>query len=127
MMRWKPSLKKDSCNAVRVAQLGGAIIAYLLVNVELAEDLGGVKQVSVVDDPTILLVRRRYKKRIANVLLDVPGQERQVEDQRDPVSVDEEEEGQETVNGGLGDDVGVESVAEINGVDVIAVENRVSS
>lgn len=126
-MRWKPSLKKDSCNAVRVAQLCGAIIAYLLVNVELAEDLGGVEQVSVVDDPTILLVRRRYNKRIANVLLDVPGQERQVEDQRDPVSVDEEEEGQETVNGGLGDDVGVESVAEINGVDVITVENRVSS
>lgn len=126
-MRWKPSLKKDSCNAVREEQLGGAIIAYLLVNVELAEDLGGVEQVSVVDDPTILLVRRRYSKRIANVLLDVPGQERQVEDQRDPVSVDEEEEGQETVNGGLGDDVGVESVAEINGVDVIAVENNISS
>lgn len=120
-------MKKDSCNAVREAQLGGAIVAYLLVNIELAEDLGGVEQVSVVDDPTIQLVRRRYNKRIANVLLDIPGQERQVEDQRDPVSVDEEEEGQETVNGGLGDDVGVESVAEINGVDVIAVENRVSS
>jgi hypothetical protein len=55
-----------------------------------------------------------------HVLLAVPGQQRQVQDKGDPVSVDKEEESQETVNGGLGDDVGVEAVAEVNGVDVIA-------
>jgi hypothetical protein len=54
------------------------------------------------------------------VLLDVPGNKRQVEDQSQPVAVDEEEEGQEAVDGGLRDDVGVEAVAEFDGVDVVA-------
>ena len=55
-----------------------------------------------------------------HVLLSVPCQEGQVEDKRDPVPVDEEQEGQESVNGGLGDDVGVEAVAQVDGVNVVA-------
>lgn len=59
-----------------------------------------------------------------NVLLDVPAKERQVENKRHPVSVDEEEEGQETMHSSLGDDIGVESVAEINGVNVVTTIKR---
>lgn len=59
-----------------------------------------------------------------NVLLDVPAKERQVENKRHPVSVDEEEEGQETMHSCLGDDIGVESVAEINGVNVVTTIKR---
>jgi hypothetical protein len=59
-----------------------------------------------------------------NVLLDVPAKERQVENKRHPVAVDEEEEGQETMHSSLGDDVGVESVAEVNGVNVVTAINR---
>lgn len=55
-----------------------------------------------------------------HVLLSVPCQEGQVQDQSHPVSVDKEEEGQESVDSGFGNDVGVQTVAEIDGVDVIA-------
>ena len=58
-----------------------------------------------------------------NILLAVPCQEGQVENERDPVPVDEEQEGQESVDGGLGDDVGVQAVAEVDGGDVIAGAN----
>jgi hypothetical protein len=83
----------------------------LLMDVELAEDFSRIEEMSVVND-----------------LLDVPAKERQVENKRHPVAVDEEKEGQETMHSSLGDDVGVKSVAEINGVNVvtfqIAVHNR---
>jgi len=78
---------------------------FLLMNIELPEDLGGVEEMGVIDN-----------------LLDVPGQERQVQDQRHPVSVDKEKEGQETMDGDFRDDVGVEAVAEVNRVDVIAFQ-----
>lgn len=78
---------------------------FLLVNVKLAENLSGVQEVGVVND-----------------LLDVPGNKGHVEDERQPVTVDKEKEGQETVNGDFGDDVGVKAVAEVNRVDVIAFE-----
>lgn len=78
---------------------------FLLVNIELAEDLSRIEEMSVVDN-----------------LLDVPAKERQVENERDPVTVDEEEEGQETVHSSLGDDIGIESVAEVNGVNVITFQ-----
>ena len=54
-----------------------------------------------------------------DVLLHIPGKEGQVENQRQPVPVDQEQECQETVHGGLRDDVGIEAVAEIDRVDVI--------
>jgi len=77
----------------------------LLVDVELAEDLGGVEKVGVLED-----------------LLRVPGQEREVQDQRQPVAVDQEQESEESVNGGFGDDVGVEAVAEVDRVDVVTLQ-----
>ena len=54
-----------------------------------------------------------------NVLLCVPGNQRKVQNERQPVAVDEEQEGQESVDGGFGDNVGVEAVAEVDRVDVI--------
>jgi hypothetical protein len=78
---------------------------FLLVDVKLAEDLSRIEEVSVVND-----------------LLDVPAKERQVEDKRHPVSIDKEEECQETVYGSLWDDVGVESVAEVNRVNVVTFQ-----
>lgn len=52
-------------------------------------------------------------------LLRVERQERQVEENREPVAIDDEEESQESVDGGFGDDVGVETVAQVNRVDVV--------
>jgi len=49
----------------------------------------------------------------------VPGCERQVEDQCDPVSVHEEQDSQNRLDGSFGNDVCVEAVAKIDGVDVI--------
>jgi hypothetical protein len=60
-----------------------------------------------------------------DVLLCVPGQERQVEDKRHPVAVDQEQDSQESVDTGLGDDVHVEAVAQVDGVDVVAFQVRV--
>lgn len=45
------------------------------------------------------------------ILLDVEGDEGQVQDESDPVTIDQEKEGQESVDDGFGDDVGVEAVA----------------
>ena len=60
----------------------------------------------------------------SHVLLDVPGEQRQVENQSQPVAVDQEQEGQETVHSSLGDNVGVQAVAEVDGVDVVTVAGR---
>lgn len=47
---------------------------------------------------------------MANRLLRVVSQQRQIEDQGDPVEVDSEENGKKRMYGGFGDDVGIESV-----------------
>lgn len=103
-------------------------VSYLLVDVELAEDLGRIKQVGVLEDPTIKVSNRvcAYGWGKDDALLSVPGDQRQVEDEGQPVSVDEEQEGQECVNGGFGDDVGVKAVAEVDRVDVITRAPQVS-
>lgn len=67
---------------------GTRVAAYLLMHVQLAEDLRGIQQMGVVND-----------------LVDIVSQERQVEDESDPVAIDQEQEGEEAVNGGFGDDV----------------------
>lgn len=54
-----------------------------------------------------------------NVLLRIERQERQVQEDGQPVAVDNEEEGQESVDSGFGDDVGVEAVAQVDRVDVV--------
>ena len=53
------------------------------------------------------------------VLLDVPSKEGEVQDEWDPVAIDEEEEGQESMDGGFGDDVGVEAVAKVDGINIV--------
>lgn len=100
----------------------------LLVDVELSEDLGGVKKMGVVDDPSDcrLEIRgsvcgNRPPFREQSSLLDVVSEERKIENERNPVAVDEEQKGQEAMDGRFGDDVGVEAVAEIDGVDVVAI------
>lgn len=59
-----------------------------------------------------------------HALLRVPSKQGQVENQRNPVSVDKEQEGQESVDGDFRDDVRVEAVAEVNRVDVVAAHIR---
>lgn len=57
-------------------------------------------------------------------LLCVEGYERQIQQNSQPISIDKEEECQECVNGGFGNNVGVEAVAEIDRVDVVAVREQ---
>lgn len=75
------------------------------MDVQLSEDLGGIKQMCVVND-----------------LLDVVAEEGKVENKGNPVPVDEEQKGQEAMDGSFGDDVGVQTVAKVDGVNVIAFE-----
>lgn len=98
------------------------------MDVELAEDLSGVEQVSILEDPSASqsAILRSQPRREWYSLLRVPGDERKVEDQWQPVSVDQEQEGQERLNGSLGDDVGVETVAELDRVDVVTVKFRLA-
>lgn len=76
---------------------------YLFVHIQLPEDLRRVQQVLVVHN-----------------LLRIPCQQWQVEKKCNPIPVDEEEECQEGMNGGFRDDIRVETVAEVDWVDVIA-------
>lgn len=55
-----------------------------------------------------------------DILLSVPNQQRQIQNKSNPVSIDKEQECQESVDGGFGDDVGVQAVAEVDWVDVVA-------
>jgi len=59
------------------------------------------------------------------VLLCVPRKEGQVENERHPVAVDQEQDGQEGVDTSLGDDVHVKTVAQVDRVDVVAFQVRV--
>jgi hypothetical protein len=100
---------------------------YLLVDVEFAEDFGGVEEVGVVDDPVVLVsaqTLRDANRFLVYALLDIPCNQGQVEDQGQPVSVDKEQEGQEPMDGNFRDDVRVEAVAEVDRVDVVAVKNN---
>jgi hypothetical protein len=59
-----------------------------------------------------------------SILLRVPCQQRQIQKNSQPVSVDEEKYGKEAMYGCFGDDVGVEAVAKIDGVDVVTTAQR---
>ena len=56
------------------------------------------------------------------LLLRVPSNKWQIQEQRQPVAVDQEEHSQECVDAGFGDNVHVEAVAEVDRVDVVAFE-----
>lgn len=66
--------------------------SYLLVNVKLAENLGGVEEMGVVDNPKVASQQtvNGMRREQSSSLLDVPSKQRQVENQRQPVSVNEE-------------------------------------
>lgn len=98
------------------------------MHVQLAENLSSVQQVLVLVDPVTpqvsFLLRLLWELGGAtgcDVLLRIEGQERQVEQDGEPVTVDDEEEGQEGVDGSFRDDIGVETVAQVDRVDVVAV------
>jgi hypothetical protein len=55
------------------------------------------------------------------VLLDVEREKRQIKQKRNPVAVDKEEEGQEAMDRGFWNDVCIEAIAEVNGIDIVAV------
>jgi len=59
---------------------------------------------------------------ILEYLLCVPRKHGQVENEGDPVSVDQEHEGEEPMDGSFGDNVRVEAVAEVDRVNVVAVK-----
>lgn len=104
-----------------------SLITYPFVDVELAENLSGVQKVLVVKDPGIMLVNHiRPLDLMVHVLLSVVGEQRQVQDNRKPVAIDNEQEGQESMNSSLGDNVGVETVAEFDGVEVVTAYHIVS-
>jgi hypothetical protein len=67
----------------------------------------------------------RKRKIIRNILLRIPGHQRQVQQQRQPISIDKEQNREESVEAGFRDDVHVEAVAQIDRVDVVAFEVRV--
>ena len=56
------------------------------------------------------------------LLLRVPRDKRQVQEQGQPVAVDQEQNSQEGVDTGFWDNVHVEAVAEVDRVDVVAFE-----
>lgn len=68
---------------------------------------------------------KRLSQIILHVLLCVPCKEGQVEYERHPVAVDQEQDSQESVDTSLGDDVHVEAVAQVDRVDVVAFQVRV--
>lgn len=78
---------------------------FPLVDIELPEDLSCVQKMLVIED-----------------LLSIVSEKRQVQDNRKPVAIDNEQEGQESVNGSFGDDVGVETVAEFDRVEVVTFQ-----
>jgi len=84
---------------------------FLLVNIQLAENLSSIQEMLVVHN-----------------LLNIPRDERQVEQERYPITIDQEEEGQEAMYGRFRDDIRVEPIAEVDGINIItlqiAVHNR---
>lgn len=67
--------------------------------------------------------RERYRERCS--LFDVEDQERQVEHKGQPVAINQEQGSEKTVDSSFGNNVGVEAVAEIDGINVIAFQVRV--
>lgn len=68
-----------------------------------------------------------FKIYLGHVLLHIEGKHGQVQYQREPVSIDKEQQGQEGVDSGFGEDVGVQAVAEVNGVDIVTLMASLSA
>jgi hypothetical protein len=115
---------------------------FLLMHVQFAENLGRVEEVLVFEDsathsyqyphPACLSVHLVSSRLVSNPregcgdsLLRIPPQKRQVQQQRQPIPIDKEQNRQESVNAGFGDNVHVQAVAEVDRVNVVAFEIRV--
>lgn len=118
---------RTKVNTALQTQFGMMWKCYLLMNVQLAEDFSGVQQVDVIKDP-------KYVSTVGSIapcmwhwwclLLRIPDKQRQVQDQRQPVAIDQEHNSQETMDGSLRDNVGVQAVAKVNRVDVVAIGKK---
>jgi len=75
---------------------------FLLVDIKLPEDLCCVEQVLVLVD-----------------FSGVESEQRQVKDDCDPVTINQEEEGEESMYCSLGYDVGIQSVAQVDRIDIV--------
>ena len=56
-----------------------------------------------------------------DVLLCIECQKRQIQDDSKPVAVNDEKEGEEGVDSGFGDDVGIKAVAQVDRVNVVTM------
>jgi len=59
---------------------------------------------------------------VVHNLLNIPRDERQVEQERYPITIDQEEEGQEPMYGRFRDDIRVEPIAEVDGINIITLQ-----
>jgi len=59
-----------------------------------------------------------------DTLLNVECQKWQIEYQRNPVAIDKEQEGQESMNSRFGNNIRIEAIAEVDGINVITVVER---
>lgn len=62
------------------------------------------------------------KVRLGVNSVDVPCQQGEVDQERPPVAADEEKSGQEPMNHHLGQNVPIETVAQVNGVDIVHLQ-----
>ena len=109
------------------------------MHIQLSEDLSGVQKMGVIHNSSDHVSKALKSEQLPvptaspkdresmhmeyreNVLLDVECEEWQIEQKRNPVPVDKEQEGQETMDGGFRNDVCVEPVAEIDRINVVTV------
>ena len=56
------------------------------------------------------------------ILLPIPSHQRQIQQQRQPIPINKEQRCKESVDAGFRDDVHVEAVAEVDGIDVVAFQ-----
>lgn len=54
-----------------------------------------------------------------HALLSIVSNKRQIQKQRQPISIYQEKEGEKGLNSGFGDNVRVEAIAEIDGIDIV--------
>lgn len=91
------------------------------MNIQLPEDFCCIKQVVFLEYPVICQHIPPCHIPCVHVLLSIPCQKGQIQDERNPVPINEEEESQKSVDSGFGNDISVEAVAEVDGIDVITV------
>lgn len=89
---------------------------FFFVHVQFPEYLRCVEEMLVVEDPVSLMLARGTqlvrcsdgeRGGMRSSLFRIVGKQRQIQDQSDPVSVDQEERCEEGVDSGFGNDVGV--------------------